>query len=70
MVGTQSCQFQHYGVLLSGRMKVLADDGSEMEIGPGEAYVIPPGHDAWVVGDEAASGLEFSPEAVERFAKG
>jgi mannose-6-phosphate isomerase-like protein (cupin superfamily) len=70
IVGTESCQFQHYGVLLSGRMKVLADDGSEMEIGPGDAYVIPPGHDAWVVGDEAASGLEFSREAVERFAKG
>jgi hypothetical protein len=41
LVGTESCQFQHYGVLLSGRMKVLADDGSQMEVGPGEAYVIP-----------------------------
>jgi mannose-6-phosphate isomerase-like protein (cupin superfamily) len=70
IVGTDSCQFQHYGVLLSGRMKVLADDGSEMEIGPGDAYIIPPGQDAWVVGDEPASGLEFSREAVERFAKG
>jgi len=43
IVGTDSCQFQHYGVLLSGRMKVLADDGSEIEIGPGDAYVIPRG---------------------------
>jgi hypothetical protein len=51
-------------------MKVLADDGSEMEIGPGEAYIIPPGHDASVVGDEPATGLESSREAVERFAKG
>jgi hypothetical protein len=41
-----------------------------MEIGPGDAYIIPPGHDAWVVGDEPATGLEFSREAVERFAKG
>jgi mannose-6-phosphate isomerase-like protein (cupin superfamily) len=46
IVGADSCQFQHYGVLLSGRMKIVADDGSEMEIGPGDAYVIPPGHDA------------------------
>jgi hypothetical protein len=70
IVGTDSCQFQHYGVLLSGRMKVIADDGSEMEISPGDAYSIPPGHDAWVVGDEPATGFELSPEAVERFAKG
>ena len=70
IVGTDSCQFQHYGVLLSGQMKVVADDGSEMEIGPGDAYIVPPGHDAWVVGDEPATGLEFSREAVERFAKG
>jgi mannose-6-phosphate isomerase-like protein (cupin superfamily) len=70
LVGTESCQFQHYGVLISGRMKVVADDGSEMEIGPGDAYSIPPGHDAWIVGDEPADGLELSRAAVERFAKG
>jgi hypothetical protein len=51
-------------------LKVVADDGSEMEVGPGDAYSIPPGHDAWVVGDEPATGFELSPEAVERFAKG
>jgi hypothetical protein len=45
------------------------DDGSEMEIGPGDAYVIPPGHDAWVAGDDPVSGIEFSREAVEEFAK-
>jgi mannose-6-phosphate isomerase-like protein (cupin superfamily) len=43
IVGTDSYQFQHYGVLLSGRMKVVADDGSEMEVGPGDAYSIPRG---------------------------
>ena len=47
VVGTDSCQFQHYGVLLSGRMKVLADDGSEMEVGPGDAYIIPRGTMPW-----------------------
>ena len=69
IVGTNSCQVLHNGLLLSGRMKVVADDGSEMEIGPGDAYVIPPGHDAWVDSDEPASYIEFSREAVERFAK-
>jgi mannose-6-phosphate isomerase-like protein (cupin superfamily) len=50
-------------------MKVVMDDGKEMEIGPGDTYVIPPGHDAWVVSDEPVSGIEFSREAVEEFAK-
>ena len=70
IVGTDSCQLEHNGVLFSGRLKVVADDGSEMEIGSGDAYFIPPGHDAWVVSDEAATYIEFSREAVERFAKG
>jgi mannose-6-phosphate isomerase-like protein (cupin superfamily) len=70
LAGTDSCKVEHNGLLLTGRLKVVADDGSEMEIGPGDAYIIPPGHDAWVVGDEPATGLEFSREAVERFAKG
>ena len=56
--------------MLTGRVKIVADDGSEMKIGPGDAYVNPPGYDAWVVGDEPATGIEFSREAVERFAKG
>jgi mannose-6-phosphate isomerase-like protein (cupin superfamily) len=55
--------------MLSGRMKVVMDDGSEMEIMPGDTYVIPPGHDAWVVSDEPVSVIEFSREAVEEFAK-
>ena len=70
IAGTDSCQVEHNGLLLSGRIKVVMDDGSEMEIGPGDTYVIPPGHDAWVVSDEPASGIEFSREAVDRFAKG
>ena len=69
IAGTDGCQVEHNGLMLSGRLKVVMDDGSEMEIGPGDTYVIPPGHDAWVVGDEPASGVEFSREAVERFAK-
>ena len=69
LVDTDSCQLEHNGVLLSGRMKVVADDGSEMDIEPGDTYVIPPGHNAWVVGDEPVSGIEFSREAVDRFAK-
>jgi hypothetical protein len=41
-----------------------------VEIGPGMAYVIEPGHDAWVVGDERFVGFEFESRAAEEYAKG
>jgi quercetin dioxygenase-like cupin family protein len=66
---TDSCQVEHNGLMLSGQIKVVMDDGSETEISAGEAYVIPPGHDAWVISEETAVGVEFSREAVEKFAK-
>jgi quercetin dioxygenase-like cupin family protein len=49
---TDSCQAPHMGYFVSGRMKVVMDDGQETEFGPGDFSVIPPGHDAWIVGDE------------------
>jgi hypothetical protein len=70
IVGTQSCEVRHLGVVQSGRMHVIHDDGTEGEIGPGEAYVIEPGHDAWVVGDEPMVGFEFESPTAEVFAKG
>ncbi len=69
VVGTESCQVRHVGFAQSGRMHVTHEDGAEGEIGPGEAYVIEPGHDAWVVGDEAFVGFEFETRAAEEFAK-
>ena len=48
---TESCEFAHLGYVLSGRMRIFMDDGSEGEIGPGDVFAIPPGHDAEVVGD-------------------
>ena len=60
LAGTASCQAGHTGYILSGRMGVRMDDGSEGEIGPGDAMVIPPGHDAWVVGNEPCVALDFS----------
>ena len=53
IAGTDSCQTSHTGICIAGRMTVRMDDGSELTIGPGDVSVIPPGHDAWVVGDEA-----------------
>ncbi|MGH2798554.1 MAG: cupin domain-containing protein, partial [Thermoleophilaceae bacterium] len=59
IAGTGSCQVSHLGYCLSGRMKVYMDDGSEMEVGPGEVAAIPPGHDAEVVGDEDCVFVDF-----------
>jgi hypothetical protein len=69
VVGTDSCQVRHLGVLLSGAMHVKHEDGTEQEIEPGQAYVIEPGHNAWVVGDEPVVGFEFESKAAEEFGK-
>jgi hypothetical protein len=50
-------------------MHVRHDDGTELEIGPGDAYVIEPGHDAWVVGSKVVVGYEFDSKAAETFAR-
>jgi hypothetical protein len=50
-------------------MHVVHDDGTEQEIRPGQAYVIEPGHDAWVVGDEPVVGFEFESQTAEQYAK-
>ncbi|MCQ4043364.1 cupin domain-containing protein [Streptantibioticus rubrisoli] len=49
---TESCQAAHTGYTVSGHMKIVMDDGEETVMGPGDFTIIPPGHDAWVVGDE------------------
>ena len=63
-VGTPSCQATHLGAAVAGHLHVVADDGSTIDIAPGHAYAIPPGHDAWVVGDEPFVGLEFQSAAT------
>src|ERR671930_887119 len=67
VVGTDSCQVRHVGVVQSGRLVVKHEDGSEVEVGPGKAYVIEPGHDAWVAGDERFVALEFESRAAEEY---
>lgn len=57
---TDSCQAPHTNYHLSGRLHVVMDDGTEDEFGPGDIGVIPPGHNAWVVGDEPAVMLDIT----------
>ena len=55
---TGSCQVHHVLYVMSGHLKVVMDNGDELEIGPEDVADIPPGHDAWVVGDEAMVGVD------------
>ena len=59
IAGTDSCQVSHLGYCVSGRMKVYMDDGSEQEVKPGQAFAIPPGHDAEIVGEESCVMFDF-----------
>ena len=68
VVGTDSCQAAHLGYAVSGRIHIEHEDGTTAEISPGDAYVITPGHDAWVVGDEQFVGIEF--KSAGEYAKG
>src|SRR4029079_16268571 len=70
VAGTESCQARHVGVVQSGRIGVRHEDGTETEIGRGAEYVIGPGHDAWVVGDEPFVGFEFESRSAEEYAGG
>jgi hypothetical protein len=69
VAGTDSCQLRHVGVVGSGRLVVKHEDGTEVELGAGDAYVIEPGHDAWVAGDEPFVGYEFESKAAAAFAQ-
>jgi class 3 adenylate cyclase len=52
LVGTEWCESRHVGLVLKGRMHVLTIDGAEFDVAEGDVIDLPPGHDAWVVGDE------------------
>ena len=65
IAGTDSCQFNHKGYVLSGRLHVRADDGSEAEARAGDAFVAGPGHDAWVVGDEPCIVLDVGEDSAD-----
>jgi hypothetical protein len=69
VVGGESCQVRHVGTFVSGEMEIVHDDGTKARLVPGIAYVIEPGHDAWVVGDEPVVALEFESLAAETYAK-
>jgi hypothetical protein len=60
IAGTDSCQAPHLQYHVSGRLRVRMDDGTEDEFVAGDVSQIPPGHDAWVVGDEPVVLIDIS----------
>jgi len=56
---TKSCEASHFQYQLSGTLKVLMDDGTELECKAGDVALLPIGHDAWVVGKEPVVIVDF-----------
>ena len=60
LVHTHSCEAAHLAYHISGRLHVVMDDGSEQDFGPGDVSFVPPGHDAWVIGNEPVEMVDIS----------
>jgi mannose-6-phosphate isomerase-like protein (cupin superfamily) len=60
VAGTDLCMVHHNGYVVSGNLHIVMEDGTEVDVGPGDVFVCPPGHDAWVLGDEACVALDFA----------
>ena len=56
---TTSCEAPHFQYQISGTMHVVMDDGAEKDLKAGDVSLIPPGHDAWVVGSEPVIVVDF-----------
>jgi hypothetical protein len=68
MAKTKSCEAPHFQYHVAGVLKVLMDDGTELECKPGDVSLLPVGHDAWVVGDKPVVLVDF--QGMADYAKG
>lgn len=59
IAGTDLCQAPHFQYMLEGTMAVRMADGTEFTVTAGDVVVLPPGHDAWVVGDEQVVTVDW-----------
>jgi class 3 adenylate cyclase len=64
VMGTESCQVHHLGFSVSGHLRVETDTGDSIDIPPDSIYEIPPGHDAWVLGDEPWVTVEWTSARI------
>ena len=60
LAGAPLCSVEHLGLVMSGRATVSYEDGTVVELGPGDLFYVPPvAHDSWVIGDEPYVSLHF-----------
>lgn len=64
--GSGSCPERHLGYMVSGRMRFRLDVGAEVEASASDVYLIPPGHDSWVVGEEPCVAIDLRPTQMLR----
>jgi quercetin dioxygenase-like cupin family protein len=64
VAGTDLCMAPHQQYVISGRMHLVMADGSEHDFGPGDVISVPPGHDAWVTGDEPVVAIDWQGASV------
>jgi hypothetical protein len=64
VVGTDRCQVEHVGYVVSGSLRIEDADGATTDLAPGDVYRIAPGHDGWVLGDAPAVVVEFQGAAT------
>lgn len=67
LVKTEWCEAPHFQYLISGTMHVVMADGTETDLQPGCVSLLPPGHDAWVIGNEPVVGVDF--QGMANYAK-
>ena len=67
LANTTSCEAAHCGYQISGTMRIRMDDGTEVECRAGDVALVPPGHDAWVVGNEPVIAVDF--QGMREYAK-
>ena len=58
--GTDLCELPHVALVTAGVLRVALSDGSQEDFSAGDVMLLPPGHDAWSVGDQACTFVEFS----------
>ncbi|GAB5549996.1 MAG: hypothetical protein RLO52_10820 [Sandaracinaceae bacterium] len=57
-----ACPMSHTGYCIGGELVVtMVESGAETHLRPGDFFEIPPGHDAYVVGDRACELILFAP---------
>jgi quercetin dioxygenase-like cupin family protein len=56
------CRALHHGIVIRGQLHAVMNEGTEDEFGPGDVYYLPPGHDAWVVGNESYEAVDFGAD--------